>query len=1628
MATALNSTSKRRYSWWWDSHISPKNSKWLQENLTDMDSKVKAMIRLIEEDADSFARRAEMYYKKRPELMKLVEEFYRAYRALAERYNHATGELRQAHKTIAAAFPNEYVLADDSVSGTSETESEPRTPEIPHQLRAWLDADDTLGLSSANLHTLKKNGGNSEDSGSGISKRGLKQLNEMFGSGGVTFLKPGPMDSNHTEADLENLRKALEEIRAEKEAVLNQHQQNLEKLTNLERELSQAKTDAGGLGERARKAEIEIQVLKEALSKLRDEKDAIFLQYNNCLETISNLEATISQAQVDEKRLDERALYAETEADNLKKKLSRLEEEKESVLNQYKQCLEIISALQNKISLAEENARLLNKQTSRAESEVETLKRAVSKLTEEKEAARRQYEDCLEIISKMECEISLAQEDAKRLNNEILLGNEKIKSIEEQCTQFETSNEFLQIEAENLAREIAEKDLELSDKKNELEKLQNSLQDEHSRFLEVEGTLHTLQNLHNQTQEEQRALTLELEDKFQMLKNLEIRNNELEEDNQHIKEENLSLNQWNTESNISKQKLENEILSLKQMKEKLEEQVTIQVTQSNVLQQEVYQLREEIKDMNMRYQSLLEKVQSVGLNPECLESSVKELQDENSKLQEACKDHCTERGTLSEKLKDMENLMGKTAALEKSLSEVNGKLEGSRERIKDLQDANQYHQGEKSALVTEKATLLSQLSVMTQNMQNLLEKNSSLENSLQGANVELESLRVKSRSLEEFCQLLKNEKSNILEERNFLVSRLQIVEQRLGNLELRFTKLEEKYADLEKEKDFTLVQVEELQKYLSVQQKERAGYEQSSQFRMADLENDIHELQEENRSAKKEFDEELEKSVNAQVEVFVLQKFIKDLEEKNKSLLMECQKHVEASKLSDKLIVELESENLEQQMEGEFLLDEIEKLRLGIYKVLKALHFDPVIGRQDNKIGHEETPLPRIINSIEDLKSSFLSNIDEKNQLVIENSVLLTLVREFEVDGAEILTGLQNITNELKAKNETLGVKLENKEAENLHLNEVVEQLSGELREARVFNHQLTCEIVTEKEMTCQKEKEVSEAERKLTATCILNAELFRAIEELNMECRESKQTRERIEKEIIKISENSNEQKFEIECLHQVNEDLKKEMEKQMVREENLCLELQERENEFELWESEAASFYFDFQASTVREIFLENKVQELTTICENLEGDCVLKNETIEEMKDRVGVLESKVGELTAQLSGYVPVIASLKESIISLEHNSVLRKQMGDEMAAGQLHVMSCKSHGDINVSDMMSELLQMKARINAVEKAMVKETDRLAVRRSLNSIVKPKVLLEEAEERKLRSTSHHGKEIQEENFITDNLKLLKTRPEVSEARNGMMKDIPLDQVSDFSFYGTSRRKSGDDQMLGLWESAEQGYNRGQKIDGKHRSRNPSSDSQIERDLSVDKVEISTNIREQSEERKKLLVLQRLHSDGHKLTSLQTSVADMKKKADLNKRRKKTNGVEYKEVEQQLGELEDAVLQLIEINERLTKDANPSLTTVKKTSAELKESTRNHDQVDTVLEQAWKGSEKIGRLQFELQTIQYVLLKLEDENKAKVKSKFPGGIVLRDFVVGRRSTRRRKKSRFCGCVRSSANSDSG
>ena len=112
----------------------------------------------------------------------------------------------------------------------------------------------------------------------------------------------------------------------------------------------------------------------------------------------------------------------------------------------------------------------------------------------------------------------------------------------------------------------------------------------------------------------------------------------------------------------------------------------------------------------------------------------------------------------------------------------------------------------------------------------------------------------------------------------------------------------------------------------------------------------------------------------AQFENVILKKFIKEVEEKNHSLLVENEKHVSASKLADKLISELEREILEQQVEEELLLVEVENLRYGIYQVFMSLEVGGLKdGYETAKISVDE-----IIDNIKNLKHSLLKEKEER--------------------------------------------------------------------------------------------------------------------------------------------------------------------------------------------------------------------------------------------------------------------------------------------------------------------------------------------------------------------------------------------------------------------------------------------------------------------------------------------------------------------------------------------------------------------------------------------------------------------------------------------------------------------------
>jgi hypothetical protein len=382
---------------------------------------------------------------------------------------------------------------------------------------------------------------------------------------------------------------------------------------------------------------------------------------------------------------------------------------------------------------------------------------------------------------------------------------------------------------------------------------------------------------------------------------------------------------------------------------------------------------------------------------------------------------------------------------------------------------------------------------------------------------------------------------------------------------------------------------------------------------------------------------------------------------------------------------------------------------------------------------------------------------------------------------------------------------------------------------------------------------------------------------------------------------------------------------------------------------------------------------------------------------------------------------------------------------------LHENSCqelKEDQSTVIPDGILYLQKMQTRIKAVEKTVVGEMERLATQESINTNIKVEDVMEETEDLKPKGTLHQKKGIRKEEMeLGNDLESRKTKPE-----NGiLMKDIPLDQVSDSSFYGRSRIDNGraDDQMLELWETAEQECSQGpmvnetqkqasapvedvahHKFEDRVKSQDPSLELQIEKELGIDKLEISTSVTEPNQDVNKGKFLERLASDGQKLMSLQTTLQDLKKRMEMNKRSKKASDIEYETVKRQLQEVEESVLQLVDVNDKLTKDMEDSPSSLDgRPSVELEEAGNVHRK--RVTEQASKGSEKIGHLQFELQNIECILLKLEDEKKSKGKYRFPEnrtGSLLRDFIYsgGRRNQRRRKKSCFCGCTRPSTDGD--
>ncbi|GAB2247718.1 hypothetical protein Droror1_Dr00007600 [Drosera rotundifolia] len=76
---------------------SSSKPSWLLSYLADLEEKMKVLVQNAHEDeeADTFAQRAESYYRKRPQLLSLLQDLYNAYVSLAHSYSQSVSKHHQ---------------------------------------------------------------------------------------------------------------------------------------------------------------------------------------------------------------------------------------------------------------------------------------------------------------------------------------------------------------------------------------------------------------------------------------------------------------------------------------------------------------------------------------------------------------------------------------------------------------------------------------------------------------------------------------------------------------------------------------------------------------------------------------------------------------------------------------------------------------------------------------------------------------------------------------------------------------------------------------------------------------------------------------------------------------------------------------------------------------------------------------------------------------------------------------------------------------------------------------------------------------------------------------------------------------------------------------------------------------------------------------------------------------------------------------------------------------------------------------------------------------------------------------------------------------------------------------------
>ncbi|XP_030528445.1 protein NETWORKED 2A-like [Rhodamnia argentea] len=471
----LQRAASNAYSWWWASHIRTKQSKWLEQSLQDIEDKVQSTLKIIDGDGDSFAKRAEMYYKQRPELKTLVEDTYRAYRALAERYDLLSRELQSANRKIATAFPEEVQFDvddyDDEQSFASSFSEKPsgsdlsdaakrRIPKVPKLPAKEFRSPSTMTSRKAQL-------------------KNLAAVKTLAPASGLT--KAEALE------EIDRLQKGILALQTEKEFVKSSFERGRERYWEIENQVMEMQgkvcslQDEFGIGTiiedneaRTLMATMALKSCKEALSKMQEQQELSAEEAREEQERIRKVYERLKSLKgefLSEESITKDNLEEENSACASPKSRSSVQQDDESSLDDQKLKAVLYSDSKCSITMSE-----LAERIDELVEKVINLESAVSSQTSLVRRLKSETDGLHTHIRTLEDEKETLMEGSENMNS-------RITELEKEMRRIKTLRQNVNDQNQNLLSHFTEASSNID---HLSEKLQNVKMDEED---ESDGTL-----------------------------------------------------------------------------------------------------------------------------------------------------------------------------------------------------------------------------------------------------------------------------------------------------------------------------------------------------------------------------------------------------------------------------------------------------------------------------------------------------------------------------------------------------------------------------------------------------------------------------------------------------------------------------------------------------------------------------------------------------------------------------------------------------------------------------------------------------------------------------------------------------------------------------------------------------------------------------------------------------------------------------------------------------------------------------------------------------------------------------------------------------------------------------------